>query len=59
MLRINIEMPKCCDECFAMAHHQDFSICQLTVKVNDISENQFNCDTSKERCSECPLIEEK
>lgn len=59
MLRINTEMPKCCDECFAMAHLEECSICQLTYIKNYYFKNEFDCDTSKERDSRCPLIEEQ
>lgn len=59
MLKIDVEMPKCCDECFAMAHLEECSVCQLLNIEMNWYKNEFDCDTSKERDSRCPLIIEQ
>ena len=50
MIQIDMPMPKCCDECFALDDHGDYPFCL-------ISEDQhgYNFNTRQDRMPSCPL----
>ena len=50
MIQIDMPMPKCCDECFALDDHGDYPFCL-------ISEDQrgYNFNTRQNRMPSCPL----
>jgi len=46
----NTEMPKCCEECFAIDNHGFYPLCKLTHEQRDST-----FDTSSKRMDGCPL----
>lgn len=50
MIQIDVEMPKCCDECFALDDHGDYPYCMIS---HDQQGYTFN--TREKRMPTCPL----
>ena len=50
MIKINIEMPKCCKECFALSMEEIY--CNITGQLGD-----YNFNPYEYRMPSCPLEE--
>ena len=51
MIKIDIPMPKCCDECFALDDDGDYPFCLITR-----DQRGYNFNTREKRMPTCPLI---
>lgn len=51
MILINIEMPKCCNECWALDDYGDYPRCRITNE-----QRGYNFNTLKCRMYKCPII---
>lgn len=49
-----MEMPKCCDECFALDEHGDYPYCLISKE-----QRGYTFRTREKRMPNCPLTEEK
>lgn len=47
----NQEMPKCCDECFALDDHWDYPYCMITQ-----TSRGYDFNTQEKRIPDCPLV---
>lgn len=52
MIKIDMEMPVCCDECFALDDHGDYPFCLITHQ-----QMGYNFRTREQKMSKCPLEE--
>ncbi len=52
MIQIDIEMPACCDECFALDDNGDYPRCLISGE-----QRGYNFNTRSRRMSSCPLKE--
>ena len=50
MIQIDMQMPKCCDECFALDDHYDYPFCQITHE-----QRGYDFRTREKRMPGCPL----
>jgi hypothetical protein len=48
----DIEMPSCCDECFALDDNSDYPMCRITHDQRGYTFNALN-----KRMDSCPLVE--
>ena len=48
---INMEMPNCCDECWALDDYGDYPRCRITGE-----QRGYNFNTKEKRMDKCPLI---
>lgn len=48
----NKDMPKCCDDCFALDNYGDYPRCSITEE-----QRGYTFDTSSKRMDKCPLRE--
>ena len=49
---INMEMPKCCDDCFALDDNGDYPYCLISS-----TQQGYTFRTREKRMSNCPLVE--
>lgn len=54
MIQIDMEMPECCDECFALDDYGDYPMCKITSETRG-----YNFNTREKRMDRCPLVEVK
>lgn len=54
MIQIDIEMPKCCDVCFALDEHGDYPFCLISH-----DQRGYTFNTRENRMPTCPLKEVK
>ena len=54
MIQIDIALPKCCDECFALDDHGDYPFCLISQ-----DQKGYNFKTREMRMPSCPLKEVK
>lgn len=54
MIQIDIQMPKCCDECFALDDNGDYPFCLISH-----DQRGYNFNTRERRMPTCPLKELK
>ena len=52
MIKLDMEMPKCCDDCFALDDNGDYPTCI----INGHSRG-YNFDIRNKRMPDCPLKE--
>ena len=52
MIQIDISMPKCCDECFALDEHGDYPFCLISQ-----DQRGYTFNTHEKRMPTCPLKE--
>lgn len=52
MIQIDIEMPKCCDDCFALDKTGDYPYCNISQV-----QQGYTFDSGSIRMPECPLID--
>ena len=52
MILINMEMPECCDKCFALDDNGDYPRCLITHE-----QRGYNFRVREKRMDKCPLIE--
>ena len=45
-----IDMPSCCDECFALDDNSDYPLCLITQE-----QRGYNFRTKEQKMSKCPL----
>lgn len=50
MIAIDMEMPKCCDECFALDDHGDYPFCLISQ-----DQRGYTFNTKEKRMPTCPL----
>ena len=50
MIQIDMEMPKCCDECFALDDHGDYPFCLISQ-----DQRGYTFNVRKRRMPTCPL----
>ena len=50
MIQIDMEMPKCCDECFVLDENGDYPMCLITHRSRG-----YNFRTREIRMPDCPL----
>ena len=50
MIQIDMEMPKCCDECFALDDHGDYPFCLISQ-----DQRGYTFNTKEKRMPTCPL----
>ena len=50
MIQIDIKMPKCCDECFALDDHGDYPFCLISQ-----DQRGYTFNTKEKRMPTCPL----
>lgn len=46
-----VDMPKCCDDCWALDDNGDYPFCLITQETRG-----YNFKTAEKRMDECPLI---
>ena len=51
MIQIDMPMPKCCDECFALDEHGDYPFCLISQ-----DQRGYTFNTRDRRMPTCPLI---
>lgn len=54
MIKIDITMPKCCDECFALDDRWDYPCCLISGE-----QRGYNFRTQEYRMPHCPLIDQE
>ena len=54
MIQIDIPMPKCCDECFALDEYGDYPFCRITQ-----DQRGYNFRTREQRMPSCPMKEQE
>lgn len=54
MIRLDIQMPRCCDDCFALDDNGDYPTCHITH-----TSRGYTFNTREKRMPDCPLIEEE
>ena len=54
MIKLNMQMPRCCDDCFALDDNGDYPTCRITH-----TSRGYNFNTREKRMPDCPLIEEE
>ena len=54
MIRLNVQMPQRCDDCFALDDNGDYPTCHITH-----TSRGYNFNTREKRMPDCPLIEEE
>ncbi len=47
-----MEMPSCCDDCWALDEYGDYPVCRITEE-----QRGYNFRTREKRMDKCPLIE--
>lgn len=52
MIQIDMNMPKCCDECFALDEYGDYSFCLISQ-----DQRGYTFNTREKRMPSCPLKE--
>ena len=52
MIAIDMEMPACCDDCWALDDNGDYPFCLITQETRG-----YNFRTREKRMDKCPLIE--
>ena len=55
MIKIDIPMPRCCSDCFALHILDDFGDCRCEITMTDVFIELFIDDESK--LDNCPLKE--
>lgn len=50
MIQIDMEMPKCCDECFALDDHGDYPFCLISQ-----DQRGYTFNVRENRMPSCPL----
>lgn len=50
MIKIDIQMPTCCDECFALDEHGDYPFCLISH-----DQRGYTFNTHKNKMPTCPL----
>ena len=50
MIQIDMSMPKCCDECFALDEHGDYPFCLISH-----DQRGYNFNVREKRMTTCPL----
>lgn len=50
MIQIDMPMPKCCDECFALDDHGDYPLCLISQ-----DQRGYKFNTRQNRMPSCPL----
>lgn len=50
MIQIDMPMPKCCDECFALDDHGDYPFCLISK-----DQRGYNFNAQQNRMPSCPL----
>lgn len=54
MIRLNVQMPQRCDDCFALNDNGDYPTCRITH-----TSRGYNFNTREKRMPDCPLIDEE
>ena len=54
MIRLNVQMPQRCDDCFALDDNGDYPTCRITH-----TSRGYNFNTREKRMPDCPLIDEE
>lgn len=54
MVKLNIQIPRCCDDCFALDEYGDYPTCRITH-----TSRGYNFNVRAKRMPDCPLIEEE
>lgn len=47
----SMEMPSCCDDCWALDEYGDYPVCQITEE-----QRGYNFRTREKRMDKCPLV---
>jgi len=53
MVKLIIQMPRCCDDCFALDEMGDYPTCRITH-----TSRGYNFNTREKRMPDCPLIDD-
>lgn len=54
MVKIDMDMPSCCGDCWALDESGDYPMCRITGETRG-----YNFNVLDRRMTNCPLIEEE